>query len=786
MLKDKNENILKINDSIYMSNIGVMYDGILKLSEIIENSKDTKIEKIIEDAYWKKDESPRQNVLFSYISFIKKYVKDKNQAVEYTNNLYRLYSSAKKLADSSLHGIRRNLQEVANSAGLLMGANECYIIYFDEHTQSATEIAWDCKDGKYEDGGKYSEYIGSILQGIHRNELKTNTDENSSITFDVEEIGWSSKIKIVESSSNVRVLKIEETDQKTFEKTPPKAKLSYPKNKNTYLISIKLPIEFNKKLQNGISVYFVFQIENDGHLIEKSQKHRYCYGSWRFRVRSFNTFFNTLVNGMSKNIAYILSEKFFYPHLEKHKDDCINILHISDIHYKTKNDSFWIHDFKDDKPDLLVVTGDLVQADGNANTIANRYELCKKELIKLAKHLFKYEWRDRVLIIPGNHDYASMNEVIADNAGRAFLGAKAPSITDVVNPRVKFAYYLGFVSSFRREFFNSDKYIDYDINYIDNRFDDWGISFLLLNSSSGVSAHRQNKVALSKSKISMLLNKMDNDKFNICILHHTPLFNIVYIKDRSSVFAPIQDAYLSLFYKENNGYLEDSQIKDYIIKICEGLELKTNEKIDKSDSWKEIHQKILDYDIEDALPEKILSVVAKERIIWGLFELVCIKIYDINEKPRKQESCKKFIRKFIELLDKEEANEGKKLLEKICEKHSEVIGRIAQEKTVADDDANRYSQFVESLISENKVNLFMGGHQHVPSFCISETKKSNAIKYKLKDELFYNKKIYISEAGKYLDKVLDGSNNIVFSYNLIKIKTENASCDCTIFNNLKN
>ena len=51
MLKDKNENILKINDSIYMSNIGVMYDGILKLSEIIENSKDTKIEKIIEKLY---------------------------------------------------------------------------------------------------------------------------------------------------------------------------------------------------------------------------------------------------------------------------------------------------------------------------------------------------------------------------------------------------------------------------------------------------------------------------------------------------------------------------------------------------------------------------------------------------------------------------------------------------------------------------------------------------------------------------------------------------------------
>lgn len=776
----KNKNIDKINNSIFMSNIGVLYDGILKLAEIIENQTTEveakeKLAKTIKEAYGNDTESPRQNVLYSYISFIKEYVQDVNEAIAYTLSMYKLYNSAKHLFVSSLQQMRENLQEVAKSAGTVMDAQECYIVYFDEHTQSATEIAWDCQTGKYEDGGNYSEYIGSILQGIHRSESKQYINASKDNTFEVNEIGWTSKIEIIASSSNVRVLSVKEQDNKSSEK----------QSENTapddYLISLKLPIEFNQKIQNGISVYFIFQIKNDGCFLDENSK--YCYKSWRFRVRSFNTFFNTLVNGLSKNIAYILSEKFFYPRLAAREDNCINILHISDIHYKTENTEFLFPD-NNNNIDLLVVTGDLVQADGNADTISKRYEMCKKELIKLAKRLFKYEWRDRVLIVPGNHDYASMNEVIADNAGRAFSGAKAPGITDVVNPRVKFAYYLGFVSSFRREFFNSDKYIDYDINYIDNRFDDWGISFLLLNSSSGVSAHRQNKVALSKSKIGMLLNKMDDDKFNICLLHHTPLFNIVYIKDRSSVFAPIQDAYLTLFYDENFDLLKEDKIKENIIKICKDMKITTNGTLHINDDWKEFHSKILNYKIEGSIPEKMISDVAKERIIWRLFESVCTKLYDINKSPAKQKSCKDAVKNLIKLFEKEEKTiEGKKLLEKIHERHSEVIGRIAQEKTVSDDDTNRYSNLVETLIKNDKANLFMGGHQHLPSFCVSENIKNDAIKYQLEKNLFKNKKIYISEAGQYINKK---ENAIFYNYNLIRINKEDFSCHCTIFNECKN
>lgn len=793
-----NNNIEKINDSIFMSNIGVLYDGILKLSEILDSSPNTKcddnldisdksasqykrLENLIKGAYGETDDSPRQNVLYSYITFIKQYVNNRDHAIDYTDKLYRLYRAARDLANSSLQQIRENLQEVAKSAGSLMEAEECYIVYFDEHTQTATEIAWDCRHDNYEDGGKYSEYIGSILQGIHQNELKIPTQSSRNI-FSVEEIGWSCNIEIVDSSSNVRVLEIRNPEGNTVKNKTTESEDDATEKSKTYLISVKLPIEFNKKLQNGISVYFIFQIENDEHLLEKNGKHRYCSGSWRFRVRSFNTFYNTLVNGLSKNIAYILSEKFFYPRLKNtNNDGIINILHISDIHYKTATTTFKESQLDKYNPDLLVVTGDLVQADGNANTIAERYEQCKKELIKLAKQLFKYEWRDRVLIIPGNHDYASMNEVIANDDGRAFSGAKPPKITDIVNPRVKFAYYLGFVSSFRRDFFNSNRYIDYDINYIDNRFDDWGISFLLLNSSSGVSAYRHNKVALSKSKISMLSNKMDDDMFNICLIHHTPLFNIMYIKDRSSVFAPIQDAYLTLFYDEN--WKHKAEIKDNVIKLCNTMKILNNGvTVGCTDSWGDLHKKILNYDLENEVSSTQSSeFVIKERIIWFVLELVCARIYNIiSENEGEQELCVKEIKKFIELIkDNKKAEDGKKLLEKVYQRHSEVLGRIAQEKMVADDDSTRYCSVIKELIEKKKVNLFMGGHQHTPSFCVSQNKKSDAIKYSLNDNLFSDKKVYISEAGKFFDFKTDINQN-VFSFNIIRIDTENASCECEI------
>jgi len=769
---DNLEKIQKINDSIFMSNIGVLYDGIIKLDEIV--CCGTKIEEAIKSAYGEENNTPMQNVLFSYIRFIKTYINDLEDAITYTKKLYYLYCSAKKLLDSSLQQIRSNLQDVAKTAGELVDSNECYIVYYDEHTQTSTEIAWDCSAGNYEDGGAYSEYIGSMLQGIHQNELKSPFDNN----FFVKELNWYKNIQIIERASNIRVFSVEESNRGELGET-----------EKTYFISIKMPIEFNKKPQNGISVYFIFQLKNNSGLIPG--ENRYGYSSWRFRMRSFNTFFNTLINGLSKNIGYILSEKFFYPRLEKSHNKEINLLHISDIHF-AETMSFNLPKFPEtEKPDLLVVTGDLVQANGNADTIAKRYELCKKELIKLAKRLFEYEWRDRVLIVPGNHDYASMNEAIANNSGRAFINASAPSIIDEVNPRVKFAYYLGFVSSFRRDFFNSNRHIEYDINYIDNRFDDWGISFLLLNSSSGVTAHRQNKVALSKSKIEILSSKLDKDKFNICLIHHTPLFNIMYIKDRSSVFGPIQDVYLAMFYNDSFIHFDNGVIINNIKSIYNLLPCG---EIKECGSLMELHKEILGYAPEKEivnLKEQNRDYIIIERIIWELWELVCFQMYMIiSDKENEKILAVNFFKCFLEFAKnavsstENKSVEGYRLIEKMCELNSEVIGRIAQEKAVAEDDHNRYKEIVSSLINDEKVNLFMGGHQHVPAYCEWEINSPlcSAIKYNISvnPDLPEKKKIYISETSQLYGNVNNLEKN--FSFNMIRVNPNTNSCSCTIYN----
>ena len=94
----------------------------------------------------------------------------------------------------------------------------------------------------------------------------------------------------------------------------------------------------------------------------------------------------------------------------------ISIAHISDLHRSqdnlVKNKALWASLMNDmdsyveagiKKPDILVVSGDIVQGANIDENFKAQYEEALEFLVHLAEHLFEGD-RSKIIIVPGNHD----------------------------------------------------------------------------------------------------------------------------------------------------------------------------------------------------------------------------------------------------------------------------------------------------------------------------------------------------------------------------------------------
>jgi 3',5'-cyclic AMP phosphodiesterase CpdA len=94
----------------------------------------------------------------------------------------------------------------------------------------------------------------------------------------------------------------------------------------------------------------------------------------------------------------------------------LTIAHISDLHRTYDNPisnvallNSLMHDMDTyttqgiDKPDILIVSGDIVQGSADINLLAKQYDEALDFLNKLASELFNSD-KSRIILIPGNHD----------------------------------------------------------------------------------------------------------------------------------------------------------------------------------------------------------------------------------------------------------------------------------------------------------------------------------------------------------------------------------------------
>lgn len=220
------------------------------------------------------------------------------------------------------------------------------------------------------------------------------------------------------------------------------------------------------------------------------------------------------------------------------------VMHISDIHINVNNGDNIIKEIRNAEfsviPDLLVITGDVVQGAYSAISFWDNYVKAIEVIRALATKLWGYEvtdsfgtrkfirsdWKKRIIISSGNHDYASMNDLIAENKKRKTLSGKP--INEPSTTLIRHSYFIIFLHELLG--WEIDDVANNDINQLIN-YDKLGVTVLNINTNSGVNPYRTNKVKINKSAVDEIFKTTHTQNQLICMMHHTPLYDINYIND---------------------------------------------------------------------------------------------------------------------------------------------------------------------------------------------------------------------------------------------------------------
>lgn len=248
---------------------------------------------------------------------------------------------------------------------------------------------------------------------------------------------------------------------------------------------------------------------------------------------------------LDRDIANLISMISSYDYVKPLAEDRDPmILHISDLH---------ISDFSDDEekafkellmphiktirkkgsPDLLLITGDVITGKYTAAGLQSTYEKAAKIIRHIVRYLWKTgsdpyvrsDWKKRILISVGNHDYASMNELEATNSKRVTVAGKPGALGDVM---IKHSYFVQFIHRLLGT--DIDEIISHDLNQVVN-YRRLGLSVININSNSSVNPLRTNKVRVNGDAIEKMLRNVTLEDNIIYMIHHTPIYKIDYVDD---------------------------------------------------------------------------------------------------------------------------------------------------------------------------------------------------------------------------------------------------------------
>lgn len=225
----------------------------------------------------------------------------------------------------------------------------------------------------------------------------------------------------------------------------------------------------------------------------------------------------------------------------------LRILHLTDLHISEDTEApmkrFLKLVEKLPQVDLLAITGDVIQGSNSAGTMEDRYRQAARFIRQIAAKLWSTEgeklvrtdWFKRILIVPGNHDYATMNDLQSmslPGEPRA-TGLGYPARKDG-GPMVKFAYYIKFLCDLLD--LDITELVRNDLNE-SRRYLRMGLTVYGLNTVSEIGPLRTNKVSLNLDAVLPLVKAREpRNRFNLILSHHGPLYRLDYLMDRYGIW----------------------------------------------------------------------------------------------------------------------------------------------------------------------------------------------------------------------------------------------------------
>lgn len=311
------------------------------------------------------------------------------------------------------------------------------------------------------------------------------------------------------------------------------------------------------------------QGNNQFHLVMQSRMSAEIYGalsSQRNKValrkaRDILFMRETLQEILSRDYTVLINFRFDCSYVRPYDQDAKDgpaLLHISDLHIAEPVDDLRVKIKKaleetlgDAKVDLLIVTGDVVDGRAaNAPQMEDNYKRAKELLNEIVctlwkdkAHYLSHDWRRRVIITTGNHDYASMNQYQATQRRRALTSAIPVDRDSSIMS--KFAYLIDFLISYLDPPVN--ELLRNDLNEVRN-YRNLNLRLLCLNCSSMATPRRTNKMGVNREKVLELVRRNawsdishqdgeameENRPFRLCAAHYSPKYRPVYFLDNYS------------------------------------------------------------------------------------------------------------------------------------------------------------------------------------------------------------------------------------------------------------
>jgi len=224
--------------------------------------------------------------------------------------------------------------------------------------------------------------------------------------------------------------------------------------------------------------------------------------------------------------------------LNLHHDTDINILHLSDPQYGDPNSDKWSAYVEDqiarfvlrdlDKEiHFIAITGDIAYSGE-----IEQYKKAKDKLEKLFLRFFPHrpDWRERILLVPGNHDVnlrlAATDRIkIEFNQNNSKTSLKIKTIKE---KNIEFSYRKFALTPFREfawQLTGDPNWRDSEeLNWVNDSFRHLGIRFFLLNSTSSITCDHPNKAGYYQESIDNLASDdvTHDQPFGIAFSHHGP------------------------------------------------------------------------------------------------------------------------------------------------------------------------------------------------------------------------------------------------------------------------